>query len=283
MSTQDSTHPGKVRLTVTLSPDLVASLDRMIDRRTIRSRSHAVEVLLRRSLEPEVATAVLLAGGEEQGEKPAALAAIHGEPLIRLTVRRLAEFGVRRFVVLAGPYEEEVRSVLGAGEGEGVEVRYVREERPLGTAGALKRAERWLADGPFLVIHGDVLTDIDVAALVDFHRDEGTLATVAVKPRRAGPHLGKVMVQGSRITEFSDPGPVREVGIVNTGIYLFQPEVLGLIEPDRPSRLETDVFPRLARLGELSAFFFRGVWFDVRGPERHRRAEERWQRRGDPP
>ena len=131
----------KARLTITLSPDLVRMLDRTIDRRTIRSRSHAIEVLLRQSLAPEVTTAVLLAGGRRKGGDIPALAPVCGQPLITLTARHLMDHGIRRLVILAGRNEAEIRAYLGDGESLGAEITYLAESRPLGTAGALKQAE----------------------------------------------------------------------------------------------------------------------------------------------
>ena len=172
----------KTRLTITLSPDLVARLDGMIDKRTIRSRSHAVETLLLRSLSPTVPTAVLLAGGSREflGDVP-----ILGRPLITRTVEHIVESGVRSLVVLAGPHEGKIRDALGTGEGLGARIEYLREKRPLGTAGALKLAEPMLGTAPFLVIHADVLTNMDLQGFMDFHFRERTLATMAVKPRQA--------------------------------------------------------------------------------------------------
>lgn len=270
----------KSRLTVTLSPDLVAELDRMIDKRTIRSRSHAVELLLRRSLEPRVSTAVLLAGGEHAGRENPALAPFGGYPLIERMIRHLAGFGIDSFVILAGRDQARIEAVLGDGGSLGVTIRYVAEERPLGTAGALKQTLEIVEHGPLLVLNADVLTDIDIEAFLRFHADEGSLATIAVKPRQSEKEFGKVMLQGNRITEFIDQGSERGLGIVNTGVYLLQPEVLGLVEATEPSMLETDVFPALAKVGELSAFFFQGIWFDVRDDHDYRRAVARWEQKG---
>jgi NDP-sugar pyrophosphorylase family protein len=271
---------NKSRLTVTLSPDLVTELDRMIDKRTIRSRSHAVEVLLRRSLRPRVSAAVLLAGGSPDGADNPALAPFGGSPLIRRMIGHLAGFGIRTFIVLAGRDQGRIESLLGNGESLGVTIRYIEEKRPLGTAGALKQTRALLGDGPFLVLNADVLTDMDIDAFIRFHTEEGCLATIAVKPRQSEKEFGKVMLQGNRITEFIDQATDRGISIVNTGLYLLQPEVLDLVAAGEPAMLETDVFPALARLSELSAFLFQGFWFDIRDDRDYRRAVARWEEKG---
>jgi NDP-sugar pyrophosphorylase family protein len=270
----------KSRLTITLPPDLVQRLDRMIDRQTVRNRSHAIELLIRQGLMPEVRTAIVLAGGEHDEIGSPALAPVGGQALILLTLRHLVSFGIRNVLLMAGRNEPEIREVLGSGQGLGVTIQYLKEDRPLGTAGALKSAESFLPEEPVLVVHGDVLTDIDIGEFISFHLNEGSLATMAVKPRNAEREYGQVLLQGNRITDFSDNGKEQGISIVNTGIYVLQPEVFGMIEEGKESRLETDVFPTLARMGELSAFLFQGIWFDIRSEENYQRAKARWQQKG---
>jgi NDP-sugar pyrophosphorylase family protein len=270
----------KSRLTITLSPDVLAQLDRLIDGKTLRNRSQAIETLLRGSLRPSVSTAVILAGGHQEGEKAPALLPVGGQPLISRTIQHLMGYGVHSFLVLAGDDEREIRALMGEGESVGATIRYLREQRPRGTGGALKLAEPYLGTDPFLVIHGDVLTDIDITGFIDFHFSENALATIAVKPRQAERHFGQVILQGNRITNFIESSREGGISIVNTGVYLFDPAILGLIEGTSRSQLETEVFPQLARMGELSAFFFQGIWFDISRAESYRSARARWKEKG---
>lgn len=269
----------KARLTITLSRDLLQQIDRMVDQRTVRSRSHAIESLVRQSLTPAVSTAVILAGGPQKGETLPALAPIDGQPLIRRQVEHLQSSGIRTILILAGLHEAALRRELGEGV-PGVHLIYVPETEPLGTAGALKLAESYLQGVPlFLVLHGDVLTDIDIADFVSFQQKENRLASIAVKPRQAERNLGKVLLQGNRITDFLQAGQDQSISIVNTGVYLLRPDVLSLVEPHAAAKLETEIFPRLASMGELSAFLFQGIWFDISSPANYRLAQERWRQK----
>jgi len=270
----------KSRLTITLSPDLLDRLDRAVDREGLQNRSRAIETYLRRVLRPTVGQAVILAGGAPSGGRMPALDPIAGRPLILHMLRHLVDSGVRSVVVLAGESEPAVRRLVGSGESLGASVRYLPEPELRGTAGALKLAEPLLAGEPFLVLHGDILTDIDLGEFARFHFDEGSLATIAVKPRQSEPRYGQVMLQGNRITRFFETGRDGGISIVNTGVYLFQPGIFGLIDPRDPTQLETDVFPLLAETGELSAFLFQGIWYDISTPANYRRAEQRWSERG---
>lgn len=271
---------SRTRLTITLPPDLLAQIEQLIDGHTVRNRSHAIEQLIRQSLAPTVSKAVLLAGGRRGNGQVPALATIQGQALISLTINNLRSYGIHTFIILAGQNEPAIRDCLRGGESHGVAIRYVPEEQPLGTAGALKLAASYLTGGPFLVLHADVLTNINVSDFIRFHLDEKTLATMAVKPRQFEPNYGKVMLQGNHITDFYEASRDQGISIINTGVYLFDPEVLGLIEDGRPSNLESDVFPKLAGLGELCAFLFQGIWFDISTPENYQAAQARWQRKG---
>ena len=270
----------KKRLTITLPPDLLAEIDRMIDKKTVRNRSHAIELLLRESLKPTVSTAVLLAGGSRKKEHLPALLPIQGRALIAQTIKHLIAYGIRTFIILAGENEHLIRELLGSGSTMGAEIHYVGEAKPLGTAGALKAAEQYLTDQSFLVFHADILTDINLADFIKFHASQNKLATIAVKPRQAGPDHGKVMLEGSTITDFIPSGQDQGISMVSTGVYLFEPELLSLIGEGTNAKLETDVFPQLAKMGELSAFPFQGIWFDISRSQNYESAQIRWQQRG---
>jgi NDP-sugar pyrophosphorylase family protein len=267
---------SKARLTITLDKDLLRQVDKMIDHVKIRNRSHAIESIIRESLKPEISTAAILAGGKtHQGDHPALLP-IDDRKLISLTLELLTGYGIRKIFLLAGSDDRAFREVLGEGESFGAKIIYTREHKPLGTAGAIKSIEGQLNREPFLVIHADVLTNINLADFIDFHRQEKTLATIAVKPRDAEKKYGKVMLQGNKITEFSEKGQSEGISIINTGVYLLHPDVLKWIDDDIPTQFEVDVFPKLAALNELSAFLFQGIWFDISEHESYLGARSRW-------
>jgi mannose-1-phosphate guanylyltransferase/phosphomannomutase len=273
---------SKARLTITLPRQLLVQVDDLVDGQTIRNRSHAIELLIRRSMKPAINTAVILTGGPANSGDTPALTPINGQRLIFITLNHLAQYGIREFVLLAGKYQGAIQEAVGDGRDLGLQIHFVPESRPLGTAGALKLAEDRLADHPFLVVHGDILTDINLSDFINFHEQEGRLATIAVKPRSAEREYGQVMLQGNRITDFFADGQEQGVSVINTGIYLMSPKVLSLIDGSGPVKLETEIFPKLANMGELNAFFFQGMWFDISSQERLRLARERWRQQREP-
>jgi NDP-sugar pyrophosphorylase family protein len=267
---------SKARLTITLDKDLLRQVDKMIDHVTIRNRSHAIESILRESLNPTVSTAVILAGGNLTSNSHPALLPIDDKELIFITLEHLANYGIRRIFLLSGNSEPEFQDVLGDNDVFGVNIIFAHEEQPLGTAGAVKAIENQLDHEPFLVIHADILTNINLADFITFHRQEKTLATIAVKPRDAEKKYGKVMLQGNKITEFAEKEKSEGISIINTGVYILQPDVLKLIDTGKPAQFEMDIFPKLAAINELSAFLFQGIWFDISDSESYLGAKKRW-------
>lgn len=267
---------SKARITITLARDLLKEIDQMIDQREIRNRSHAIELLLRQSLTPSVKVAAILAGGVAKSRHLPALRTIGGRTLIETMVGHLVDHGVQDIYILAGENAQLISNVLSVTSARNAHVVYVDEQPPRGTAGAVKLLEKKIGEERLLVVHGDILTDIDLTEFVRFHEREGRLVTVAVKPREAERRYGKVMLQGNRITQFSDRDRNGGVSIVNTGVYLLQTEALGLIESRAPSYFESSLFPHLAAIGELGAFMFQGLWFDISENDNYLLAQDRW-------
>ncbi len=274
---------SKARITITLARDLLGQIDGMIDDTTIRNRSHAIELLLRRSLMPEVRTAAILAGGKARGRTIPPLRMIEGRQLIDIMLDHLGQHGIRKLYLLVGRDEGPLKSAVPEGSSWNIDLEYISEREPMGTAGAVKLIEGRIGSESLLVLHGDVLTDIDLSDFIRFHKREGTLATIAVKPRDAERRYGKVLLQGNRITDFLEIGQSEGISIVNAGVYLLEPEALQLIDSGKHVNFEQDLFPHLAAMDELSAFIFQGIWFDVSREETYQMALERWstkERRG---
>lgn len=269
----------KDRLTITLSKDILKSVDSLIDGKRIRNRSHAIEDLVSKSLKPTARKAIILAGGPRKGRVFAPLARINNKLLIEIVLNHLYQNEVQDVFICAGEGNQKIKGVLGDKRISDLKINYCKEEKPLGTAGVLKRLENQVGDESFLVMHGDVLTEINLLKFLKFHEDEGAIASIAVKPRLAERKFGKVNLQGNKITEFMGSGGDRGISIVNTGIYAFSSRIFELLPKNKPEMLEESVFPRLAKMGELSAFLFQGMWFDVSREADLVEARKRWKKR----
>lgn len=249
----------KERLTISLPRDILAALENTIDGKEIRNMSHAIEHFLRKSLKPSITNAVILAGAPIKTKHHPSLTMIEGRTLLDITLEHLAKAGFKNVYILAGSHKNVLQKSLG--HTYGLKIHWTPETKPLGTGGALKLLEGEIRE-PFLVLHGDILTNIPFQSFIDFHLYEATLVTIAVKPRHSEPTYGQATLQGNRITMFSEHDRGIGISIINTGVYLVNPAIFSYL-PQGPSAIEVDVFPRLAADGELSAFFFQGMWFDI--------------------
>ncbi|MBU0978431.1 MAG: sugar phosphate nucleotidyltransferase [Patescibacteria group bacterium] len=267
---------NRARLTITLPSIMLHQIDQAGQRLGVNNRSHAIEKLISISLQSRISTAVILAGGRSS-KQLAPFKKIGGQYLFVIMINQLKKYGFDRIVVCL-PKERHGQFVqtFGHGDGLGVNIEYSVEVRSLGTAGAIKMAGELLKNEPFLVLHGDILTNMNLQDFVEFHTDEQMPATIAVKPRVGERKYGQVFMQGNKIVKFLKVGTDQGISIINTGIYLINPIVLNMVAYGRPALLEKDIFPVLAERDKLSAFIFQGLWFDLSNPEQLEEAEKRW-------
>ncbi len=218
------------------------------------------------SLEPErPIEAVIMAGGfgkrlrplTEDVPKP--MLPVGGRPLLEITLEQLRLAGIRSVTVTTHYLPEKITGHFGDGSRFGVDIRYVQESKPMGTAGALSLLER--AEEPMLVVNGDVLTDLDYRAMRQFHAENRAAATVAVAPHEIQIPYGVVEHDGSVVTGISEKPVIRH--FVNAGIYLIEPRATKLVPRDAVFNM-TDLVERLVRAGERVVVFpVREYWVDV--------------------
>ena len=266
----------RTRLTITLPNDLLRRVDTLVDGSVVRNRSHAVEKLLSEGLTPAVYQAVILAGGKS-AKRRSLLSLVNGQHLLQIILGQLKSHGILECIICTDhDFIAELQSRFGNGQELGTKITYIPEVESLGTAGALRNCAHLLSQAPFLVMHGDVLTSIDLAEFIQFHLTEQKKATIGVKPRLGERSFGQVFLQGNSIIKFLEKGTDKGISIVNTGLYVLDPSVLDMIPNYKPVFLESDVFPVLAKQGQLSAFIFQGLWYDITTPSLLEEASRRW-------
>ncbi len=276
------------RITVTIRNDLLRSLDRMIDHQRIRNRSHALEVVLSRSLATETKQAVILASGEGINlrpftyEIPKPLIPVNGRPLLEHAIEALHHYGIRDIVITISHLADKIRQHFGDGSKWGVHIRYVEELSPSGTGGALRAAQSLLGDAPFLVLYGDVLLDLDLTEFLQAHQHlkaaVGTIALTSVADPSA---YGAVRLRGTRVVSFSEKpiisGDVSR--LVFAGCAAFDPSVFSFLPKNQAElSLERDVFPELIEQGRLYGYPFEGQWFDVSTPDTYEQVLKHWKK-----
>jgi mannose-1-phosphate guanylyltransferase len=220
--------------------------------------------------------ALILAGGEGTRLRPLTLTVpkpvvpLANRPFISYMLDWLRRHGFDDVVMSCGFLAHGVREVLGDGTVDGVTVRYVDEPEPLGTAGAVKLAEPVLGER-FAVLNGDVLTDLDLSALLTFHEQRQATATLGLVPVE-DPSTYGVVVTGDegRVASFVEkPAPgTAPSNHINAGMYVLEHEVLDRIEAGRAVSFEREVFPSLVDHG-LHAVPLEGYWMDIGTPGRY--------------
>ena len=226
--------------------------------------------------------AVVLVGGEGTRLRPLTwtvpkpLLPVAGLTMIERVVGRLAAFGVDEVVLSMGYRPDAFQRAFGDDRICGMPLRYEVEPEPLDTAGAVRfAASRARVDDTFLVVNGDVLTDLDVGALVGFHRDRGAQATISLTPVEDPSAFGVVPTDADgRVTDFIEKPPRDEAptNLINAGTYVLEPSVLDLIEPGRRVSIERVTFPRLVKEGRLFALASDTYWMDTGTPDKYLRA-----------
>jgi mannose-1-phosphate guanylyltransferase len=226
--------------------------------------------------------AIVLVGGEgtrlrpltERVPKPALT--LVDRPFLAYMIEWLADHGVREVILACGFLPDVLREALAEEEERaGASIRYVAEPEPLGTAGAIRYAADRLGDGlddRFLALNGDVLTDLDVRALLRAHEERSARATLGLYPVEDASAYGLVRRgAGGEVVEFAEKTGRHEPGEINAGIYVLERSVLDLVAPGRKVSIERDVFPRLVGEG-LQALPLEGYWMDIGTPERYLQA-----------
>ncbi|MGH9095672.1 MAG: sugar phosphate nucleotidyltransferase, partial [Acidimicrobiales bacterium] len=216
--------------------------------------------------------AVIMAGGEGTrlrpltSNQPKPMLPLANRPMMEHIVALLKQHGFDEIVVTVAFQANAIRTYFGNGAEFGVRMVYATEETPLGTAGSVRNAMEEL-DETFLVISGDVLTDIDLGAIVRFHQEKGAMATIGLKAMENPLEFGIVITrEDGSIERFLEKPTWGQVfsDTINTGIYVLEPGIFDAIPAGRPVDFSSEVFPQLLEEGQpLFGWVADGYWEDV--------------------
>jgi mannose-1-phosphate guanylyltransferase/phosphomannomutase len=216
--------------------------------------------------------AVVMAGGEGTrlrpltSNQPKPMVPIVGKPCMEHILELLRKHGFEDIIVTVAFLPQAIRSYFGNGESLGLNVDYSIEESPLGTAGSVRLASGQL-DDTFLVISGDALCDFDLRKLVEFHKEKGAAATLALKSVENPLEFGIVVTDDDgRVERFLEKPSWSQVfsDTINTGVYVLEPEVLRHVPSDRPYDFSKELFPLLLEMGRpVYGYVVDGYWQDI--------------------
>ena len=213
---------------------------------------------------------VIMAGGmgtrlrphTENCPKP--LLPVAGKPMLEHIIERAKQEGFNQFVLAIHYLGHMIEDYFGNGERLGVQINYLREEAPLGTAGALSLLNP-VPDAPFVVTNGDVMTDIRYGELLDFHIRHAAAATMAVRVHEWQHPFGVVQMQGVNIVGFEEKPTARSH--INAGVYALDPAALSVLIADNRCDMPT-LFERLqAQTKRTVAYPMHEPWLDVGRPD----------------
>lgn len=233
--------------------------------------------------------AVVLAGGEGTRLRPLTFSTpkqmlpVAGRPVIERVVEELSLHGVDEVVISLGYRPDAFIGAYPDGLCAGVRLRYVVEDSPLDTAGAIAYAAReaGVDNETFIAMNADVLSEIDVSALVDFHRDRGE-ACIALTPVEDPTQFGVVPTDTTgRVKAFIEkpPASLSPTNMVNAGIYVLEPSFLARVPAGRRTSVEREVFPAMVAAGSLYALGSSALWTDMGTPGKYLEANLAWARR----
>ena len=225
--------------------------------------------------------AVILVGGEGTRLRPLTygtpkpMVPLFGVPILERTLSRLSHAGIDHVILAAGYLPAAIERHFGDGSRLGMRITYVVEREPLGTAGAIRNVAEHIV-GPFFVLNGDVLTSLDLQAMIAEHeakRGVGVLHAIRVDDPSA---FGCIVRDGDgRISRFVEKPPRDEAPTdeINAGTYLLEPSVLDLIPAGRNVSIEREVFPQLLASGAaLYSYATSDYWLDLGRPDQYLQA-----------
>ena len=209
--------------------------------------------------------AVVMAGGQGSRlrplteELPKPMLPVGNKPLLQLIVEQLKQAGIRQVNVATHYKGDVIAEHFKNGEAFGVDIRYVKEDQPLGTAGALSLLEE--VDEPLLVMNGDILTRVDFRALLHFHREHKADLTVCVRQYEFNVPYGVIEADGVNVKGISEKPIVRN--FINAGIYLLNPQVRKLIPNGQPYDIPDLIDRLINEQRTVVCFPIREYWLDI--------------------
>ncbi len=229
--------------------------------------------------------AVVLVGGKGTRLRPLTLSCpkpmlpIAGVPMLERVLAYLKGHGVTRAVLSLGYQPDAFLRAYPDDVIAGLPVSYAIESQPLDTGGGIAFAAASAGiEEAFLAVNGDILTDADLGALIDFHRAGDALATIGLTPVEDPSAYGVVVTEEPRqgkVVSFIEKPPRQEAptNMINAGIYVLEPEVFAGLQPSSAVSIERTIFPDLARRGRLLAMSSPAYWIDTGTPAKYLEAQ----------
>ena len=222
--------------------------------------------------------ALFLAGGRGTRLRPLTdrlpkpMVPVMGKPLLERNLEALKLHGINEIVLSTGYKPEAIERYFGDGEAFGLTIRYVSEDFPLGTGGAIKNCEQYL-DGAFFVFNADILSNINFSEMLRYHKRKKADVTIAVARVDNPSAYGVIGYDEDGYAVFFEEKPVPHeiiTNYINAGVYIFEPGVLRRIPSGRAVSVEREVFPGLLEKGrKIAVYKGCSYWLDIGTPAKY--------------
>jgi mannose-1-phosphate guanylyltransferase/phosphomannomutase len=211
---------------------------------------------------------------------------VANRPFVAHQIEHLRQHGVDEIILNLHYLSDAIKDILNDGKEWGVNIYYSIESSPLGTAGAVKNAEQYFDDQPMLVFNGDVLTDINISQIVEYHKKKGARATLTLTRVEDPTAYGLVLTDADgrvtrfvekpsweQVTKFSSAGISADA--INAGIYVLDPKIFNSVPAGVEYSFERQLFPGLLAQGDpVYGFISDRYWIDIGNPRQYRSAHE---------
>ena len=239
---------NKIKIAISIDNNVLQMIDSKTDGSTLQSRSQAIEYFLKKGLkEDDIDTAVLLLRTSHQ---EIALKTVKGKSLIQNQIEFFKKFQIKKIYLVTGQASKQLREELFESDVE------IVEKEVKGNAAALLSLKDKIKTN-FIVMSGDTYNNFDLTKMINKHLSLNKLATMGLMTREHPSNYGTAILDGDYIIDFKEKTKAISSHIVNAGIYIFKPEIFEIIEG---RTLETDTFPKLAKIHELLGFFTYGEY-----------------------
>lgn len=274
------------RITITLDKELLQQVDLLVDKEKIRNRSHAIEYIIGQYTQPQIGTAVILAGGHGTRlrpytyEIPKPLLPVSGKPILEHLVLELKKHNITEIIITLNYLGDKIKEYFQDGARFGVSIRYSEERKALSTGGSVKKIKSLLQGKPFFVVYGDIIAPFPYTDFARFHKAAGEVGTIAVTTSSDPTEFGQFQIRGNTLVNFipqSDTKKQINTHLIHCGIYAFEHNIFNYFPKKDTFSLE-DVCAKLIRERKISGYMFDGDWFDVGNPTNYEHAVKHFRK-----
>lgn len=203
--------------------------------------------------------------GELTKDKPKSMVGIQGSPFLEYQIEMLKKRGVTNIILCIGHLGNQIEDYFADGSKLGVSIKYSREDKPLGTAGALRKARDLLND-PFFTLYGDSFLFLDFEAIMSYFLSQNKLGLMTVYKNYDRYNPSNTVIQGNMVKKFSKKQKTPDMTYIEYGANILRKRVLELIPEGEPYGLD-DLFPRLIEINELLSYEVKERFYEIGSPE----------------